>query len=193
MSALNTIQIRGKTYHVYEFTGKVAQSNKQLETVVSGGGGGGATYQGTGGSAPVRISSTTYTHDDIFLVNEQGQEHVMRLVDWDIATREGHIIQAIWLIPEGKDQGSYVAINNISTNTLLWGDHGRHGSIGKLVRPEWWKVFILPIVVLVVSGMIISWLAILVVIAYFYFVVHKPWKDDIQSVKDQLKPFVQSA
>lgn len=193
MVANSVIQVRGKNYNVYEFTGKVAHSNKQLETVVSGGGGGGATYQGTGGTAPVSISSKTYTHDDIFLVNEQGQEHVLRLVDWDIATRESHVIQAIWLIKEGKDTGSYVAINNLSTNTLLWGDSGRHGSIGKLVRPEWWKVFILPIVILVASAMIISWLSIFVVIAYFYFVVHKPWKDDIQSVKDQLKPFVQSA
>ncbi|GAA5017446.1 hypothetical protein GCM10023206_30200 [Acinetobacter puyangensis] len=193
MASNNVIQVRGKNYNIYEFTGKVAHSNKQLETVVSGGGGGGATYQGTGGAAPVRISSTTYTHDDIFLVNDQGQEHVLRLVDWDIATREGHIIQAIWLIKEGKDEGSYVAINNLSTNTLLWGDRGRHGSIGKLVRPEWWKVFILPIVILVASAMIISWLSIVLVIVYFYFVVHKPWKDDIQSVKNQLKPFIQSA
>ncbi|KAA8733250.1 hypothetical protein F4V57_08470 [Acinetobacter qingfengensis] len=189
MAADGVIQVRGKNYSVYEFTGKVAHSNKQLETVVSGGGGGGATYQGTGGSAPVSIRSTTYTHDDIFLVNTEGQEQVIRLLDWNIATREGHEIQAIWLIKQGKDTGPYIIINNLTTNTVQWSDK----KLGELLRLEWWRIFVVPIAILILGGIILGWIVIFAVIAYFYFGVHKPWKDDIQSAKEQLKPFIQSA
>lgn len=188
MLSNNVIQIRGKNYHVYEFTGRVAHSNKQLETVVSGGGGGGATYQGTGGTAPVSISSRTYTHDDIFLVNEQGQEQVIRLVDWNLATREGHVIQAIWMIKDGQDSGPYLIINNLTTQTVQWSDK----KLGEVLRLEWWRIFIIPIVILIVGGIILGWLVIFAIIAYFYFGVHKPWKDAIQSAKEQLKLFIQS-
>ncbi len=39
---------------VNSFTGTVIDTNKQLETKVSGSGGGGAVYQGSGAIAPVK-------------------------------------------------------------------------------------------------------------------------------------------
>lgn len=35
----------------------------------------------------------------------------------DLACREGHIVTAMWAIPEGKNEGHYFAIINHSTNS----------------------------------------------------------------------------
>lgn len=75
--------INRKTYEHNFFRGAVVGANKQLETKVHGGGGGGSTYRGTGYTAPVRISSTTTTHDLIHLADESGTEHALRLQNWD--------------------------------------------------------------------------------------------------------------
>ena len=54
---MSTITIHNKEYRIYEVTGKILESNKQRELHVYGSGGGGATYNGTGGTAPVNIQS----------------------------------------------------------------------------------------------------------------------------------------
>lgn len=114
------IDINGKRYQVHHFTGKVMQANKHLETQVSGGGGGGFTYKGTGGGGSVSISSTTITHDDVFLQNAQGREHVLRLKDWDVACREGHEMQAVWLSRDAKESDDYLLIQNFTTGSAHW-------------------------------------------------------------------------
>ncbi len=108
------IVINKKTYEHLFFRGSVVGAEKQLETKVSGGGGGGGTYRGTGYTAPVRIQSTTVTHDMIHLADEDGREHAMRLQDWDLSVRETHLLTAIWLVKKGRKKGPYVAIHNHS-------------------------------------------------------------------------------
>ncbi len=102
----------GTVYDLYSFTGKVAQANKHMETQVYGGGGGGYSYKGTGTSAPISISSTTVVHDEVFLIDEKGEEVALQLSNFDLAVREGHILTALWLIKEGKDSGKYIIIYN---------------------------------------------------------------------------------
>jgi len=63
---MKTVQAAGKEAALYHFTGIVAEAGKNMETIVSGGGGGGYSYQGTGGSAPVTITSRTVIHDQFF-------------------------------------------------------------------------------------------------------------------------------
>ena len=58
---MSTITIHNKEYRIYEVTGKILESNKQRELHVYGSGGGGATYNGTGGTAPVNIQSSKLT------------------------------------------------------------------------------------------------------------------------------------
>jgi hypothetical protein len=123
------IVINGKHYEVRQFAGKVMQANKHLETKVSGGGGGGLTYQGTGGSAAVNISSTTVTHDDVYLQNEQGREYVLRLRNWDVACRDGHEMQAVWLSRDGTET-DYVLIRNRTTDSVQWA----HRPFAKMFR-----------------------------------------------------------
>lgn len=145
------IDINGKRYELRQFTGKVMQANKHLETQVRGGGGGGFTYQGTGGSGAVSISSTTVTHDDVFLQNAQGREHVLRLKDWDVACREGHEIRAAWLRRDGKDSDDYLLVQNLTTSATHWA-HRPFARMFRLFEPTWVWMALSLLPVLFMSG-----------------------------------------
>lgn len=121
----------GKPWAIYTFRGKVMEATKQMETKVSGGGGGGFSYRGTGGSAPVSITSTTVVHDQLFLQDEEGKERALQLQGFNIASRAGNELTALWAIKEGNQQGPYVAIHNHTTGETYYQDT----EIGKMFRP----------------------------------------------------------
>ncbi len=111
-----TIKAGKRSFNIYHFTGKVASATKNMETKVSGSGGGGGSYQGTGYNAPVRITSTTIVHDQLFIVDKEGQEQALQLQGFNLACREGNIVTASWAVQEGAEEGPYFAITNHSTN-----------------------------------------------------------------------------
>jgi hypothetical protein len=94
----------------------VEESGKNMETKVSGEGGGGATYQGTGGTAPVTITSRTVVHDQLFLVNLEGKERAFQLQDFNLAARKGNQLTVFWGIKAGEKSGHYFAVKNHSTD-----------------------------------------------------------------------------
>ncbi|WP_057938965.1 hypothetical protein [Algoriphagus resistens] len=104
-----------KAFELYQFSGEVAESGKNMETRVSGGGGGGSTYRGSGYAAPVSITSQTVIHDQLFLVNPEGKEKSFQLQDFNLACRKGNQVTIRWYIREGKNQGPYFGVYNHST------------------------------------------------------------------------------
>ncbi|MFL0683619.1 MAG: hypothetical protein ACK4SF_05235 [Algoriphagus aquaeductus] len=109
-------------FDLYHFSGMVEDSGKNMETKVSGGGGGGATYQGTGGTAPVTITSRTIVHDQIFLVNPEGKERAFQLQDFNLAARKGNHLSVFWGIKNGDQTGHYFAVKNHSTDQEFYRD-----------------------------------------------------------------------
>jgi hypothetical protein len=116
------VTFNGKTYGLWSVTGRVMDTNTRAETEVhgSGGGGGGFSYQGTGGSstAPVRITSTTTRYTKIFLLDSDGREHALELIDFDVRCRAGNGLTLVYAIPEGKEDGPFVAAYNHSTREM---------------------------------------------------------------------------
>jgi len=114
------IQIGEQSVTLHQFTGKVVNASKNMESIMQGSisAGGGTMYQGTGTTAPVnvRLSSTTVVHDQIFIQNKHGEELVFQLKGFNLAVREGNLVTAAWLIPKDKEQGPYIAFINHSTN-----------------------------------------------------------------------------
>jgi len=125
------IELGWKAFEHHFVRGTAVGVDKKLETKVQGGGGGGSSYRGTGYTAPVRVTSTTTTHDLIHLQDENGQEHAIRLQNWDLAVRETHDLTAMWLAKPGKSGGPYVAIHNHSLEQTDYDEKG----IAKLARP----------------------------------------------------------
>jgi hypothetical protein len=136
LSGDRTAIFNGKAYRLHSLTGKVLDTSTRSETVVhgSGGGGGGFSYQGTGASssAPVQISSTTTRFTKLFLLDGEGREHAIELVDFDVRCRAGNGLTLIWAIPDGKTEGPYIAAYNHSTRQMEY-DLPR---IAKLCRPN---------------------------------------------------------
>ena len=110
------ILINGKPWEVRSYTGTVADAQKRLETKVQGGGGGGSSYNGTGHTAPVTITSSTTTHDEVYVVDEGGQEHVLRLQNWDLSVRQDHKLTVVSMLKPGRANGPLVAIHNHALN-----------------------------------------------------------------------------
>ncbi|MBN7812676.1 hypothetical protein J0A68_17100 [Algoriphagus sp. H41] len=139
-------------FELYEFSGSVEESGKNMETQVYGGGGGGATYRGTGGTAPVSISSRTIVHDQLFLSNAiTGKERAFQLQDFNLAARKGNLLTVFWGIPSGKSSGSYIAVKNHSTEQTFYADK----ELNKLFIKGWIQIILLAIgAILLLSGIL---------------------------------------
>lgn len=141
MSGDRNLVVRGKTYELHKVTGGVIESNKQMETVVSGGGGGGVgvVHQGTGqvSTNPVRITSRTYVHDNIVLQGVDGQKHSLQLMDFDINTIKDNTLTVVWAIKKGKDRGPYIYAYDHDTRTpFIGGDE-----LSDMHKPSWiWNI-----------------------------------------------------
>lgn len=154
---LRHFDIAGRNYRTHSFTGALLDHKKRSVTEVkgSGGGGSGYTYRGTGMSsqAPIRITSTTTTHDDMILQAADGQEEAFQLLDFDLAARDGHTLTVLWAIKRGKASGSYFAVYNHNTRS----NYFQNAAVRRLGAPGFLRalgLFILSFVVLtpVVGG-----------------------------------------
>lgn len=167
-----TIQLGKKYATIHQFTGKVVGTSKNMETKVHGGGGGGYSYRGTGGSAPVRISSTTVVHDQLFIQSKEGEEKALQLQDFDLAVREGNIVTAMWGIPEGKQEGPYFAIYNHSTKGQFISDKKIRDIVQRCTRPIDIDNNVLGclLLVFIAVGLAVIWWPLL--IAFFGYAVY---------------------
>ena len=118
----NLIQAGGNAYRLYTFTGKVVGASKNMETKVSGSGGGGYSYKGTGGTAPVHITSTTVVLDQIFMQDAAGNEHALQLENFNVACREGNVMTAAWAIRQNQEQGPYIVMLNHTTRQAFYNE-----------------------------------------------------------------------
>lgn len=164
---MKTITTSGKVYDLYWTAGKVTNAGKNMETRVHGGGGGGFTYQGTGGSAPVSISSTTVIHDQIFVEDASGQEHAFQLQGFNVACREGNAISVIWAIKKGNKKGPYIAVYNRSTSQAYF----NNAELNKMFRYPGWYVLIGIVLCLFLGKAIGILYAGLIVIPIVWFVL----------------------
>lgn len=130
--------IAQKTYTVCDFWGEAVDVSKQLETKVTGSGGGGSTWDGYGHTRPVEIHSTTTVHDDLYLLNANGQEKHFALTDWRISARIGHTMQVLWLIAENEQTGPYVAVYNKNLNQCFWKNDALQELANAHYRKQFW-------------------------------------------------------
>ncbi len=164
-------------FDLHYFAGIVEESGKNLETRVSGGGGGGATYQGTGGSAPISISSTTIIHDQLFLTSKEGKERSFQLQDFNLACRRGNEVTVFWGIKKGKSNGSYLAVKNHTTEQQFFDEN----EVDKMFLNLWMQA-------LIVLGGIIA-IFVISYLGYFigaglFFLAWRRWQTAKKEVAD---------
>lgn len=131
---MKTLKINGSEYRFEPVSGKVLSTNKNLETKVSGHGGGGGTFRGTGFNRPVKITSKTTVHDQIFIEDKAGIEHSYELQDFDISCREGNLLTIIAAFKEGNNSGyNFAAINHTTKKTFF-----SEVNLQKIASPNIW-------------------------------------------------------
>lgn len=119
----NQYLLNGKKYNLHQYTGTVEEAQKRDVLEIKSSGGGGHLHNGTGYVAPPQITSTTHTYDDIYLKAKDGSEHLVQLLNWNVASKQGNVLQALWLIPAGsKHATDYTLIHNHNTGKSYWQD-----------------------------------------------------------------------
>ena len=84
-----------KEIEFYQVTGTVLNNDKYSKTHVSSSGGGGYVSQYGGHVSAPQVTSSTTTHQEIWIKSESGAEESLQLVGFDIPLRPGHKITLI--------------------------------------------------------------------------------------------------
>ena len=122
----------GADYHVHDRTGTIEGTETRAETEVTGSvsGGGGFSSGGTGFNNPVsgNIQSKTTHFQNIYLKDEDGDEHTIDLVNFLVPCKEGHKL-TFFIAKCGNNQvGPYFQAYNHNTR--------EHYESGKALRSE---------------------------------------------------------
>lgn len=151
MSPDGQLVIRRNKYQLHKVTGAVVGANKHTETVVSGGGG--------GTSAPVRIESETFVHDNLVLEDADAKKHSVEVMDFNLNTMDGNILTIAWAIRKGKQRGPYIYIYDHDTRQAYAGTN-RFG-LGKIHQMHTPSFIWDPIVT---AALVLLWLVIMEVL-----------------------------
>ena len=105
----------GARYRIHSRTGTVDSTDLRVETEVTGNVSGGG---GVGGySAPVsgNVQSKTTRYQNIYLTDDEGSEHNISLVNFEVPCRAGHKLTLLLLTAGNNDSGSYFRAYNHNT------------------------------------------------------------------------------
>lgn len=109
----------GVSYTVNDRTGTIEGSETRAETEVTGNvsGGGGYSSGGTGFTAPVSgsVQSKTTRYQNIYLKDEDGDDHTIDLVDFLVPCKEGHKVTFFIAKSAGRAVGPYFYAYNHNT------------------------------------------------------------------------------
>ncbi len=117
----------GVEYHIHDRVGTIEGTDTRSETEVTGSvsGGGGFSSGGTGFTNPVSgsIQSKTTNYQNVYLKDEEGDEHTIELVDFLVPCKQGHKV-SFFVVKTGTDR--YGAIfHAYNFNTRQHYDHAK--------------------------------------------------------------------
>ena len=139
-------QALGVEYHVHERSGTIEGTETRAETEVTGNvsGGSGFSSGGTGFSNPVsgQIQSKTTRYQNIYLKDDDGDEHTIELVDFLVPCKEGHRV-SLFVVKTGADRyGSF--FHAFNHNTRQHYDHAK--SLRQHLFPMKWVAIALAVI-----------------------------------------------
>jgi hypothetical protein len=103
-----TVVVNGKHCTLHSFTGKVVQSLKQKETVVTG-------AADLGQPSANIVTATTRDHHELMLKSDSGHERSFKTVDLDLPCRDGQTVSVVWVTVGGPETGAIVEMFNHTT------------------------------------------------------------------------------
>ena len=185
--SLSHMTFNGQELEIYAFTGTVADQQSHSETHVSGGGGGGYVAGGTGYAASAPVSSTTTHYQNLFLVDEEGNEKLFEFTNFSITCRPGQTISLVGASKEGGADNTVLGYNH-DVNLIYYHKSG----IEKLCHPGWRKTLI----ALAVSFLFISLFGLVYaiifspLIVWFYVFSYKEKKVEKFKKTEEIKSVI---
>lgn len=113
---MRQVEINNKQRTLLWLTGTVAGAQKNFGNEVHVSGGGGYVHQGSGFVNPVHVHSESIAHDRIFIYDHKGNEYDIKLRNWDVGCREGHLVTLVWLDRSENKRGSFITVNHTGNN-----------------------------------------------------------------------------
>ncbi|MBO2011637.1 hypothetical protein [Hymenobacter negativus] len=151
-----TIIVNDQSYRLDTVTGTVLAASKSMETKVQGSasGGGGRLHNGSGSMRDVNLTmnSTTVVHDQFFLQDAAGKEHAFQLQGFNVACREGNVLDVVTAFAPGAQRGPYVMVYNNATQMRFYNDQ----AIKQLCSPSFWRYLLVCLALLVVEFKLLS-------------------------------------
>lgn len=152
----------GRRCQLHYFTGRILASQKQKSTHVS------SATGGTQANPVTHISSTTVDHHEFYLMDEFGKERSFKTNDLDFPCREDQTASIVWVIPEGAEEGPFIAAYNHNTNDRVTIEPNRIAHI--FAKPAWmvWGIALATLVIVsFMINLIVGMIAVLV--PFFFF------------------------
>ena len=142
-----TISFGGKPYSVNHSTGQVLEVRKDITQEISGGGGGGTIVDGRGTINIEPIKTETTITDTLYMADEDGIEHAVKLYNVDVDVRKGNLVTVQWLTARGSNSGPIAQVYNHSTRVQFLSV----ADIKALLRPSWFMYL------LTIGGWVAAW------------------------------------
>lgn len=120
-------------FYTWAATGKITELESWAEPEFEA-----DTEVETGHTSAVRIASRMVERQSFVLIQPDGREVTVNLVNSGVELRNGHILTAVWAAPRGQRYGHCIYVENHTTGAKM-----RLTDNIKLVRPkiENWKIF----------------------------------------------------
>lgn len=125
------ISIHGKKYKIYSFIGKAVGNNSKSVTTVYGN--------------QHSVNSTVTSHNNIFLLSDDGKEEHFQFIDCDIPMRIGHTIHVF--VIESKKYYWCIGAYNVSLNKFNFSETSIK-SLADDTYPRYLIIFIMIFIIL---------------------------------------------
>jgi hypothetical protein len=149
---MKNLTINGRNYSLYNVTGKVVEASKMTQQEIKSIGGG--PY-----SSGQQIKTFNTVKDQVFLIDNEGNEHSFQLVAMNIACRESNEITVTCVKQEKINNIVYIAALNKTTNQMFFSQPQINGLHLPSKKTMYYFMGIIALLLLIVgAGM---WLSLL--------------------------------
>jgi len=110
----------GKTLNFYTLTGRVISANRSLESRIHHSSQVSSNGSIREGYTPpmhhsVSVNSETIDHQEIFIEDEQGQQHAINIHNWSVSCAGGNVLTFVTGEAVGRGESLYLQITNHTT------------------------------------------------------------------------------
>lgn len=162
---------------IVSITLQVAGKERWVETRTHISGGGGYMHQGTGFVHPVHMVQESEVHDQLYLMDPDGNLLDVQLTNWNIGCMDGHYLTLVWErsttvdtkkgclyleVKENNAMNPYLAIKNNNTGKTIYNE--------KFIKSLSRNPFYMVVMIVFIAAYLVTTLLLSVKVNFLYYV-----------------------